>query len=67
MGTAVSWTDNVEGWGTRLFAEHLLRSGSCFGVLNDRIDFELQKVCPFDYGLVNSCQVCRFNETPAKN
>ena len=50
-----------------LFAEHLLRSGSGFGVLDDGMDFQLQNVCPFDRVFGESFWAARFNQMPAKN
>src|ERR1022692_5006587 len=51
-------------WGAGLFAVYLLHSGC--GVLNDRMNFQLQNIPPFGRVLGKSLRAARFNQVPAK-
>ena len=51
----------------RLFSECLLRGGSRLGILNHRIDVDLQKVSPVGHVLGDERQVTRLDEMLAES
>ena len=63
---------NLHAWiqpatGGLLFAEHPGRGLCCLGILDDRIQFDINQVAPMVHMLGQGGHIVRFQDVPAQN